>query len=170
MNPGRQQRAQAASPTGNIPMRTATNFFGLLPPQFIARKKDFFTYNLRFNTIVAGGTQVQTANVQNDSDFVWVRGAITVTNAAFTTFTAASSVPMLATLTDSAAGVNLQDSATHISNLFGTAQLPFDLPFPKIFRKGGQISLSLQNQDGANAFVVNVSFHGFKVYMIPADA
>lgn len=166
MNQSREARAHAGTPAGAIPMRTSS-FFGLLPAQFIRRKKEFFTYNLRFNTIAAGGTQVQTANVQNDSDFVWVQGAVTVTNAAFTTFTAASSIPMLATLSDAASGMLMQDSATHISNLFGTVQLPFTLPFPKVFRKGGQISLQLQNQDGANAFVVNVSFHGFKVYFIP---
>lgn len=146
-----------------------SNFFGLLPPQFIRRKKEYFVYNIRYNTIAAGGTSTLTANVQNDSDFVWVRGIMTVSNAAFTTFTAATSVPMLIEISDSAAGVLLQDSATHISNQFGNAQLPFDLPFPKIFRKGGQITTRLQNQDGGNAFVVNLSFVGFKVYFMPAD-
>lgn len=147
----------------------AHDFFGLLPPQFVRRKKDFFVYNIRFNTIGAGGTATLTANVQNDSDFVWVQGVMTVTNAAFTGFTAATSVPMLVTLLDSASGVQLSDSATHVSNVFGTSQLPFVLPYPKIFRKGGQISAQLQNQDGGNAYVVNLSFVGFKVYLVKAD-
>lgn len=161
-------RQQRNLPAG--PMFSQVNpFFGLLPKEYKVRRKDFFTYNIRFNTLAAGGTATLTANVQNDSDFVWVIGAVTVTNAAFTTFTAATNIPILAELSDASSGVQLQDSATHISNMFGTAQLPFTLPFPKIFKAGGQITARLQNQDGANAFVVNLAFHGFKCYFMKAD-
>lgn len=167
VNEQRHARQQGGLPAGAL-LQMAHPFFGLLPREFVARKKETFTYNIRFNTIAASATNTGTANVQNDSDFVWVAASIVVTNAAFTTFTAAANVPMLVEIIDSASGLQLQDSATHVSNLFGTAQLPFLLPMPKIFRAGGQISARLQNQDGANAFVVNLAFHGFKVYNMPA--
>jgi hypothetical protein len=143
-------------------------FFGLLPKEFVARKKETFTYNIRFNTIAASATNVGTANVDNASDFVWVAASVVVTNAAFTTFTNAANVPMLVEIKDASSGIDFQDSATHVSNIFGTAQNPFLLLMPKIFRAGGQITARLQNQDAANAFVVNFAFHGFKVYGMPA--
>ena len=161
----RQQRGLPAGPM----FSQANPFFGLLPKEYRSRQKDFFTYNIRFNTLAANGTSTVTASVQNDSDFVWVIGVMTVTAADFTTFTAAANVPVLAELTDSASGVQLQDSQTHISNLFGTSQLPFTLPFPKIFKAGGQISARLQNQS-ATALVVNLAFHGFKAYFMQAKA
>lgn len=167
-NQERDVRIQRGLPAG--PQFSQVNpFFGLLPREYRVRKKDFFTYNIRFNTLAAGGTASQSANVQNDSDFIWTIGCVTVTNAAFTTFTTATSIPVLIELSDSASGVQLQDSQTHISNMFGTAQLPFVMPFPKIFKAGGQITARLQNQDGANAFVVNLAFHGFKAFFIPAE-
>ena len=168
MNTQRNIREQRGTPAGPG-FSQANPFFGLLPKEYKLRRKDFFTYNIRFNTLAASGTATLTANVQNDSDFVWCIGVMAVTDNIFSTFTAATSVPILAELTDSSSGVQLQDSATHISNLFGTSQLPFTLPFPKIFKAGGQISVRLQNQI-ATAMVVNLSFHGFKTFFIPADA
>lgn len=146
----------------------ANPFFGLLPRKYAKKEKDFFTYNIRFNTLGASSTATATASVQNDSDFIWCVGSIVVTAADFTTFTASSSVPVLVELTDSASGVALQDSQTHVSNLFGTAQLPFTLPYPKVFKAGGQITIRAQNQS-ATALVLNFSFHGFKAYFMDAS-
>lgn len=140
------------------------NALSLLPGRIRGKAKDFFTYNITFNTIAASGTQTVAANVQADSDFIWIRGSMIVTNAAFTTFTSSAAAPFLIQVFDSSSGRNLQDSPTHVSNLFGTAQLPFDLPYPKEFQASGQISVTLTNQDTVNAFVVRLSFHGFKVF------
>lgn len=170
---GGSQAGQPGIPASAFGLRT-NDFFGLLPRAFVQRRKEFFTYNIRFNTLAAGATATQTVSIQNDSDFVWVQGAMTVTSSNFTTFTSSANLPFqpapfLATISDSAAGVLLQDSATHINNLFSDIRLPFTLPYPKIFRKGGQLSVQLQNQDSGSAYVVNLSFHGFKVYFMPEE-
>lgn len=148
------------------------NALGLLPPRARRRVKDHFTYNITFNTIAASATSVGTSNIQGDSDFWWVAGSVVITNAAGTTFTGSGVAPFLIELSDSSSGRNLQDSATHISNLFGTAQLPFYLPFPREFKASGQISAKLQNQDSGNAFVVRLALHGFKLFAAnePTDA
>lgn len=166
-NGNRAVQQQRGLPAGQL-LNLAHPFFGLLPREFVGRKKETFTYNIRFNTLAASATNVGSANVQNDADFVWVAASVVVTNAAFTTFTNALNVPVLAEILDASSGLQLQDQSTHLSNLFGTAQQPFLLPMPKIFRAGGQISARLQNQDAANAFVINLAFHGFKVYNMPA--
>lgn len=140
------------------------NALGLLPPRVRKRAKDFFTYNITFNTIAASGTSTGSTNIQGDSDFWWIRGNVIITNAAGTTFTSPAAAPLLIEINDTASGRSLQDSATALSNLFGTAQLPFDLPFPREFKSSGQIQAKLQNQDAGNAFVVRLSFHGFKLF------
>lgn len=141
----------------------------LLPPRVRGKAKDFFTYNITFNTIAAGGTSTAATNIQGDSDFWWIIGAATITNAAGTTFTAPSAAPFLVEVTDASAGRQLQDSATHLSNLFGTAQLPFQLPYPREFKASGQLQVKLQNQDAGNAYVVRLAFHGFKFYPTIAE-
>jgi len=145
----------------------ANPFFGLLPREFAGRLKDPFVYNIVV-AVNATSTNSGTVNIQNDSDFVWTQGVVVVTDAAGTTFTTASSVPGLVQLTDSASGRALQDQATHISGWFGTAQLPFFLQMPKIFRAGGQVTATVQNQS-AGALTFRLSFHGFKVFQMAAQ-
>lgn len=142
------------------------NALQLLPPSIRGRAKDFFTYNITFNTLLAAATSTQSANVQGDSDFVWILGSMIVTNAAGTTFTSSAAAPFTIQISDAASGRQLQDSPTAVSNLFGTAQLPMQIPYPKLFGASGQIQATLINQDAANAFLVRLSFHGFKVFNI----
>lgn len=161
-NRGDQRRSAAG-----LTLMNPNPLFGLLPKEFIKRVKDVFTYNVVFNTIGATTTTTQSANIQNDADFVWTHASMIVTNAAGTTFTAPQDVACLIEIKDAAAGRDLQDSQTHLSALFGTAQNPFILPFPKIFRAGGQIAVKLQNQT-AGALVVRLAFHGFKAFFMDA--
>jgi hypothetical protein len=161
MNQGLAQQTKKG-PAG--PLFAPTNpYFGLLPKEFVGRVKDPFVYNIIFNPITATTTGTATANVQNDSDFVWTQGTVTVTATDNTTFTSALTIPGLIELFDSASGRGLQDAATPVSAWFGSAQLPFFLQSPKIFRAGGQITARLQNQ-GSTSLVYRFAFHGFKVF------
>jgi hypothetical protein len=96
-------------------------FFGLLPKEFVARKKETFTYNIRFNTIAASATNVGTANVDNASDFVWVAASVVVTNAAFTTFTNAANVPMLVEIKDASSGIDFQDCRIRMQRMHSSS-------------------------------------------------
>lgn len=145
----------------------ANPFFGLLPREFAGRLKDPFVYNIVVS-VNATSTNTGTAQIQNDSDFVWTQGVVVVTDTAGTVFTAATNVPALVSITDSASGRGLQDQATHVSGWFGSAQLPFFLQMPKIFRAGGQVSALVQNQS-AGTLVFRFSFHGFKVFPMAAQ-
>lgn len=145
----------------------ANPFFGLLPKEFAGRLKDPFVYNIVV-AVNATSTNTGTAQIQNDSDFVWTQGVVVVTDAAGTAFTNAANVPALVSFSDSASGRQLQDQATHVSGWFGTAQLPFFLQMPKIFRAGGQVSAAVQNQSGG-ALTFRFSLHGFKVFPMPAQ-
>lgn len=136
----------------------------LLPARIRRNAKDYFSYNINFNTIAASATATGTTNIQGDSDFWVVRLTAVVTNAAGTTFTSMAAAPFTVEITDTASGRSLSDGPVALSNLFGTAQLPFDLPFPREFKASGQIQAKLQNADAGNAYLVRLSFHGFKVF------
>lgn len=167
MNDNQNINRQRGLPAG-AQFQQSNPFFGLLPKAFRGRLKDTFTYNVQFNTLGASTTSTQSVSIQNDADFVWTQGSMVVTDAAGTTFTSALNVPILALISDSAAGRQLSDSQVHTSNYFGTAQQPFILSFPKIFRAGGQMSVQLQNLS-AGALRVFIAFHGFKVFHMPAE-
>lgn len=145
----------------------ANPFFGLLPREFAGRVKDPFVYNISV-TVAATNTGTGTAQIQNDSDFVWTQGTVTVTDATGTAFTNAANVPALIQLADSASGRQLQDTSTPVSGWFGTAQLPFFLQMPKIFRAGGQVTATVQNQS-AGTLVFRFCLHGFKVFPMAAS-
>lgn len=145
----------------------ANPFFGLLPKEFAGRLKDTFVYNI-ITAVGATSTATGSVQIQNDSDFVWTQAVAVVTDAAGTGFTVATVIPALVSISDSASGRQLSDQPTHMSAWFGTAQLPFFLQMPKIFRQGGQVSATIQNQS-AGALTFRLSFHGFKVFGIPAQ-
>ncbi len=166
MNQTNRTNQQKGSPAGPA-FSPANPFFGLLPKEFAGRLKDPFVYNIVV-AVNATSTNTGSAQIQNDSDFVWTQGVVVVTDAAGTTFTNAANVPGLVQLSDSASGRQLQDQATHISGWFGTAQLPFFLQMPKIFRAGGQVNANVQNQS-AGALTFRFSLHGFKVFPMAAQ-
>lgn len=165
MNQGNRGQNQAG-PAGPS-FSPANPFFGLLPRDFAARLKDTFVYNI-IVVVGATATGTNTVQIQSDSDFVWTQGVMIVTDGAGTTFTNTDNVPALVSIADSASGRQLSDQPVAMSSWFGSAKLPFFLQMPKIFRMGGQITATVQNQS-AGALTFRLSFHGFKVFQMPAQ-
>jgi hypothetical protein len=163
-----KQILRTNGPTGPITAPGPGNaYFGLLPKEFQGRVKDPFVYNLVL-AVNATSTNSGSTQIQNDSDFVWTQGVVTVTDAAGTTFTNAANIPATINISDSSSGRSFSDQPVAMSSWFGTAQLPFYLQVPKIFRAGGQISATIQSF-AAGALTFRVSYHGFKVFAIPAQ-
>lgn len=153
-------RKMGATPLAQVatPMNP---FLGLLPTAMWDKQKDFFIYTVEFLPLAASATASQSVNVQSDSHFLieFVTGTVTdVANAVFV-----ASPPELILITDSGSGRQFMDRPVHWLNLFGTAQLPGVLPFPKIINAGSTISVQIQNLE-AVARNVRISFIGFKVF------
>ena len=163
-----KQIQRTNGPSGPITAPGPGNaYFGLLPREFQGRVKDPFVYNLVL-TVNGVSTSSGSTQIQNDSDFVWTQGVVVVTATDNTTFTNAANIPAVISISDSASGRQFNDQPVHMSAWFGTAQLPFYLQVPKIFRAGGQVSATIQNF-GATNLVFRVSYHGFKVFAMPAQ-
>ena len=133
------------------------------PKKYIA--KDFFIYQLDFASIASGGTGTGNLSIQADSDF---RLEKTVYFAAYVAASQTDSsrvIPLVtALITDTGSGRQLSSAAVPIPSMFGIAQDPFIWETPHIFGARSTLTVNLANFDGANPYVIRLSFIGTKLY------
>jgi hypothetical protein len=156
-----QAKTKGAFPAAQI-LPPVNPFLGLIPKKYWKRLKDFFVYATDFTPLVKGATTPQTIQIQNDSDFLIMAGLLTEFQTDNTTIV--TNPPIMATITDSGSGRQLMNTAIHVSNLFGTAQLPAIWPFPKLIPAGAALVTTLTNLDGTNDRNVRIAYWGFKVF------
>lgn len=160
MNAGQQRRAMGTSPA----ITPALNpFFGLLPQELWNKAKDFFIYSVEWTELAASETETQDIAIESDSDFLIV-AANCVAYASDAPETAVPQKPFLVTIFDNGSGRRLMNRATHLDNFIGTGQLPGYWPFPKLVPRASTVSTTLANLDTQNAYVVKLSYLGFKIF------
>jgi hypothetical protein len=126
---------------------------------------DYFVYELDFPTIDSGASATNNFTVQADSNFLWQYGAFyaSVAGAAFTDDT--RPIPNCnLIITDSSSGRQLMSNAVPIASMFGTGQLPFQLPSPRFFRSNTIVSVFITNFDAAVDYDLKLSFIGTKFF------
>lgn len=147
-----------------------------LPSQYWNRARDWFVFNLDFNTLAAGAVAATlTFDVQNDSDF------LVLALSAHSTTTAAGTVEQaeqnyLISVQDSGSGAlwfggGIGAGFAHIMNIFGSMQRSVagsvvrgDLEHPRFVPAASNVSVSLTNLDAANLRRVFLAFRGVKIY------
>lgn len=146
-------------------------------------KKDYFfdpfTYSINFlasttpaSNLPASGTISRNYIVQNDSAFVLCKTTYVATdtnNAAIANVqpfgsggTTAFS-PITVSLVDSGSGRSFMDAPLPIDSVYGTGQLPFVWPMPRIIVPSSVVTATLINLS-ATAMNVRLSHHGYKVF------
>lgn len=143
---------------GQIPM-------GAPPTQYGA--KDYFIYAAVLATgIASGNTGSASFNVDNDSDFLWQKGTFfaNVANDGFDS----GSVPIpgvTVVIKDTTSGRDIMSQAVPISALFGTGELPFILPVPKLLPKTSTLTFSFANiTDNTSYSFLGLYLHGQKLF------
>lgn len=137
---------------GQIPM-------GPAPAQYGA--KDYFIYSVVLPTgIAVGGTTSGSFNVDNDSDFLWQKGTY------FANGDSENTPPVVTvTIKDTTSGRDLMTAAVPIPAMFGTGELPFILPVPKLLPKTSTITVNFANISAAeNYSYLALEFHGQKLF------
>lgn len=133
-------------------------------PQYI---KEFFSYELDFASLASGTSNSDSFNIQADSDFVMQKLAYFADIAAAGQTNSSRVVPLISlTITDTGSGRQLMSSATPIPSIFGTGELPFILPTPRLFQARSNVAVTVQNFDAANTYNLKLSFIGYKRYRI----
>lgn len=127
---------------------------------------DFFIYEVDFTAGIAAGTTGNSSfTVQADSDFKLLKTCY-FADIAVGALTDSTRIVPLATvlITDQGSGRQLMSAATPIPNIFGTGQIPFILPVPKIFAAKSTVGVSVVNFSAASTYNIRLSFIGVKLF------
>lgn len=154
------QKSQFLVPRGipQLPM-------GAPPPSAYAAK-DFFTYGIVLeNGITSGSNGNGSFNVDNDSDFMWLKGTYFAAVADAQQQSATREVPgVTVTIKDTTSGRDIMNVPVAIPAMFGTGELPFILPVGKLLPKTATITVAFQNITDGDYSYLALYFHGQKLY------
>lgn len=129
------------------------------------RAKDYFIYEVDFASIAANASSTGQINVEADSDFVWQKACYFADVAGAQQQQSTREIPLCSVLiTDSGSGRQLMNSAVPLTAMFGTGDLPFILPQPKIFVARSTISVQVANFSAATTYRIRLSFIGTKQF------
>ena len=132
------------------------------------RRVEYFDYTTGRLAALAAGANISTQiSIQADADFILEKLSYycDVAGAAQTWQTRV--VPnVLVLLTISGSGVQLSSSAVPIPSLFGTGDLPFILPYPRVLPANSVLQINLTSFEAAQSDTLTLNFHGRKVYLL----
>lgn len=131
---------------------------------------DLFTYQIDFNTaggsnIAAGANATGSFTVQAGQIFLWQQACYIADTIQATLTDATRLIPLCTVqLSDSNSGKNLSNSAVPVPSMFGTAQLPFVLPNPRVCYPQTVMSALVTNYAAATNYNLRLSFIGLALY------
>lgn len=146
---------------------------------FMEKRRDFFIYDSDALPIVAAGNVTDTIAIEADSNFVLQKLAYYATGTAAaedittdptTVFTSGLTneqrliPPVAVQITDTGSGRQLMNNPIPIPSFFGTGQLPFVLPNPRLFLRNTTIQVSYTSLDATNDWNIRLAFIGYKIY------
>lgn len=127
--------------------------------------KDFFIYQEDFSSLANGASATGSINIQADSDFVVQKLTFLADIAAAVQTDSSRVVPLITIqITDTGSGRNLMESPAPISNVFGTGEIPFILPQPKLLLARSTVAISVANFSASTTYNLRISFIGHKVF------
>jgi len=124
----------------------------------------YYAYSVIIPTIASTAPSSGTTQIQADADFMVQAMSAWVWD--LTTNAVVAAPYATVQVSESGSGTTLFDQAVPINNAFGTAQLPFILPVPRLFVANSVISVAVTNVFSANADYFAFTFHGKKLYDI----
>jgi len=127
--------------------------------------KDFYVYNENFDALVSGASSTGNINIQADSDFVLQKLTFFADISGNAQTNSDRVVPLCSIqITDSGSGRQLFEFATPVSSIFGTGELPFILPTPKLFPARSTITINVANFSDSTDYNLKFAFIGYKVF------
>lgn len=129
--------------------------------------QQFFSYNAVFQNVVSGASPIYTLTIQADSDFeVQKLTGVVLYNFTSPDTATTLAVPAVSVMINDAGTANpWMDQPVPVYSLFGSGQLPFVLPNPKLIRRTKQLVIQLYNNFTAQDLrYVALSFIGRRLY------
>ena len=127
--------------------------------------QDYFTYQVNFASLAAGASANGSFQVQADSDFKWLKATVMADLAGAVQTVSSQVIPLVTIqITDTGSGRQLMSAPVPIFNMFGTGQIPFILPVPRIFKARANVAIVVANYSAATAYLFRLSFIGTKIF------
>lgn len=138
---------------------------GISDPFAEQHVEDYFVYNINFLALLSGASANGNIQIQADSHFKWISAVYhaDIANAAFTANT--RPIPNVTIqITDSGSGRQLVSAPVPIGDVFGTGQLPYLLPIPRIFMARSSIAFAVANFDAVVDYNLRIELIGTKLF------
>ena len=133
-------------------------------PRVIA--EDFYVYNIQFEDLLVGGTQIGFIQIEADSDFLIQKLAYFSSADGSPQTVQTAEIPLATILiVDTGSGRQIMNNPVPLSALFVAARLPYILPTPKLFTKNTRINVTLSNFSAGTAYDdIWINFEGKKIF------
>lgn len=127
--------------------------------------QEFYTYAINFSSLANGTSATDIINIENEAYFK-VQKLTYVADLALAAQTSSTTIVPLVTIviTDTGSGRQLSNTPISIPALFGTAELPFILPTPKVYKPRSSISITVANYSAATTYNLRINLHGAKIW------
>lgn len=129
------------------------------------RRRDFYVYEAAVAAIAVAGSANDVINIEADSDFILQKLTYHADIAGAAQTDATRVVPNVTIqITDTGSGRQLMNNPIPIPSIFGTGELPFILPNPRLFMRNSTIQVAFTSFEAAITPDVALAFVGYKIY------
>ena len=127
---------------------------------------EFYTYAVSFVDLANGTDASDIINIEADSYFKAQKLTYFADLSAGAAITESARVlPLVSILiTDTGSGRQLSNTSIPIPALFGTGELPFILPTPKVFKPRSAVSFKVSNYSAGTTYDLYLNLHGCKLW------
>ena len=130
------------------------------------RRRDFYVYEAQATLLAVGASSNDVINIEADSDFILQKLAYQADlNSGDPVTDSTRVIPNVSVqLIDTGSGRQLMQQPIPIPSFFGTGQLPFILPNPRLFMRNSTIQVAFTSFENASVPTIRLAFIGYKVY------
>jgi len=129
---------------------------------------DPYIYTAEVASIANSASANDSFTIEADADFELHKLTYIAAIADLTQTESSRVVPLVTVIiTSTGSGRQLMDAAVPIPSMFGTGEIPFILPQPKIFKARSAIQVTFQNYSNATTYTnVKLAFIGVKRFQL----
>lgn len=134
------------------------------PEQVDSVRRDFYIYAAQCTALAIGASVNTSIQIEADSEFILQKLSFQCVNGATNAAVAAPNLTVQ--ITDTGSGRQLMQTPIPVVSFFGTGQLPFILPNPKLFMRNSTIQIAFTSTEigGGITQTCRLAFIGYKIY------
>lgn len=127
--------------------------------------KDFYSYAIEFDSVAAGASTTGNINIEADSDFMAQKLTFFGSIAGQPQTDDTRVVPLMdVTITATGSGRQLMNISLPVPLLFGSGELPFILPQPKVFPARSTVQFAVSNFSAGTTYRLTLAMIGAKLF------